>query len=100
MKYVKLFLTLVFFAFGAVFYLSNEWMNEAASMSFSKIPPQIYTVPELPTVPVWTVVASAFLLGMIFTLIHSSLNWFELMSKNRKISRLESKMPEDEKEQS
>ncbi|WP_462137974.1 LapA family protein [Candidatus Mycalebacterium sp.] len=100
MKYVKLILTLIFVVFGAVFYLSNAWMNEAMSVSFGKIPPQIYVIPELPAVQMWAVVASAFLLGIIFTLIHSSLNWLELVGKNRKISKLESKTPDSEEPQS
>ena len=100
MKYLKLFLTLIFAVFAAVFYLSNSWLSEAATVSFGKIPPQIYAAPELPPVPVWTVVASAFLLGIVFTLIHSSLNWLELIGKNRKIKKLEGEMTDGESEQS
>ncbi|QMU55825.1 MAG: hypothetical protein GKS04_01290 [Candidatus Mycalebacterium zealandia] len=100
MKYLKLILTLVFVTFGAVVYLSNAWMNQITSLSFSKIPQQIYVVPELPSVQMWAVVGSAFLLGIVFTLMHSSLNWISLVSKNRKISKLENKKTDSEEQQS
>ncbi len=96
MKYLKLFLTLIFVAFGAVVYLGNrDWMNGEMVLNLNRVP--FYEI-----APVYTkagiAVAAGFLLGMIFALIHSSLNWIELMQSRRKIRRLEGEA-EDKKEE-
>lgn len=88
MKYLKAIFTLIFVAAGALIYLGNvEWMNTSAVFSFNSF--GLYEIPQVSATN-GMALAAAFLLGMIFALIHSSLNWIELMSKNRKIKKLES----------
>lgn len=93
MKYLKIFLTLIFAAAAAVFYLGNkEWLGGevAVSVPFDEAA-SAHTKNGI-------VIAAAFLLGMLFTLIYSSLNWIDLMGRNRKISRLEGELEKSKKE--
>ncbi len=93
MKYLKLVLTLVFIAAGVLLYLGNkEFMHGDLVINFDAF---VYEATAVHTKN-GIALASVFLLGMIFALIHSSLNWIELIRKNRKISSLESKISEDE----
>ena len=87
MKYLKIIFTLIFVAAGAAVYFSNrEFMHAPVTIGFESVP--FYHI-----APVFTtagaVLAATFLLGMIFALGHSSLNWIELIGKNRKINKLE-----------
>ena len=90
MKYLKIIFTLIFVAAGAALYFSNrEWADTPAVIGFDSVP--FYSIP-----PVFStngiILATTFLLGMVFALGHSSLNWIELIGKNRKIRKLEKEM--------
>ncbi len=87
MKYVKLLATLIFVIAGAIVYFGNtEWMKTELVVSFLKVP--FYEIGDVYTTG-GAALGVAFLLGMAFTLIYSSLNWIELAGKNRKIRKLE-----------
>ena len=96
MKYLKIVITLIFVAVGAVVYFSNRgWMDAPAVIGFGAVPFR-----EIMPVATTTGMAllAAFLLGMIFALTHSSLNWMELIGKNRKIRKLEKEMGKEGEE--
>ncbi|MGI9558098.1 MAG: hypothetical protein ACR2NQ_00305 [Thermodesulfobacteriota bacterium] len=88
MKYVKLLATLIFVIAGAVVYFGNtEWMKTKFDLSFESVA-LLYDIDAVTTTG-GAALGVAFLLGMAFTLIYSSLNWIELAGRNRKIRKLE-----------
>ncbi len=95
MKYLRIFLTLIFVLAGALLYRDNDWMGNEIVINFKSIP--FYSIAPIYT-KTGVVAALAFLLGMLFTLIHSSLNWIDLMGKNKKISKLESEKTGNEEQ--
>ncbi len=84
---------MIFVIAGALLYYGNDWMWAPLTVSLPSVP--FFEIPPFYT-KTGTVIATAFLLGMLFALIHSSLNWIDLIRKNRKLGRLESEMAESE----
>lgn len=88
MKYLRIIFTLIFVAGGAVIYFSNkEWMHAPVVVGFESLSMFKEVLPVATTTGF--ALFAAFLLGMIFALGHSSLNWIDLIGKNRKIRKLE-----------